>query len=170
MSPYGQHKLMMEQLCRSYGVTFGSQYRGAVVLGLRTASAQAIAVGYLFPAATGRTDAGLGGTGAEIARLDRCARRGSVAGDNRRTTAAGDAARYQWRVRSRHERRGNRTMLVKNWDGDVAVRYSGIVRAGDPFSLLADDAGLRQLPFDWRISIEQGIVDYVKWFKDQLRD
>jgi hypothetical protein len=28
---------------------------------------------------------------------------------------------------------------------------------------------LRQLPFDWRISIEQGIVDYVKWFKEQVR-
>ena len=23
MSPYGQHKLMMEQMCRSYAVTFG---------------------------------------------------------------------------------------------------------------------------------------------------
>jgi UDP-glucose 4-epimerase len=61
-------------------------------------------------------------------------------------------------------------MLVKNWNRDVAVRYSGAVRAGDPFSLLADDAALRQLPFDWQISIEQGIVDYVKWFKDQVRD
>ena len=37
------------------------------------------------------------------------------------------------------------SMLVKNWGGDITVRYSGIVRAGDPFSLLADDAGLRRL-------------------------
>ena len=52
MSPYGQHKLMMEQLCRSYAVSFGvAQYGRAVVLGLRAASSQAIAVGHLFAAA-----------------------------------------------------------------------------------------------------------------------
>ena len=61
------------------------------------------------------------------------------------------------------------SMLVKNWGGDIAVRYSGIVRAGDPFSLLADDAGLRRLPFDWQIPIDQGLADYVRWFKDQVR-
>ena len=47
--------------------------------------------------------------------------------------------------------------------------YSGVVRAGDPFSLLADDAGLRYLPFDWRIPIDRGLVDYVSWFKGQVR-
>jgi UDP-glucose 4-epimerase len=60
-------------------------------------------------------------------------------------------------------------MLVKNWGSQIAVRYSGVVRAGDPFSLLADDAGLRDLPFDWRIPIDRGLVDYVSWFKDQVR-
>jgi UDP-glucose 4-epimerase len=61
-------------------------------------------------------------------------------------------------------------MLISNWGGDVAVRYSGVVRAGDPVSLLADDAGLRRLPFDWRIPIDRGLVDYAKWFKAQVRD
>jgi UDP-glucose 4-epimerase len=61
-------------------------------------------------------------------------------------------------------------MLAKNLQRDVAIRYSGARRAGDPFSLLADDTALLQLPFDWRISLEQGIVDYVTWFKDHVRD
>ena len=60
--------------------------------------------------------------------------------------------------------------LVKHWGRrDIAVRYSGAVRAGDPFSLVADDAHLRQIAFDWRIPIESGLADYVRWFKDQVR-
>jgi UDP-glucose 4-epimerase len=59
-------------------------------------------------------------------------------------------------------------MIVKNWVTDIEVRFSGIVRPGDPFSLLADDAGLRRLPFEWRIPIDRGLADYVKWFKDRL--
>jgi len=62
------------------------------------------------------------------------------------------------------------SMIVKNWGGGTPVRYSGVVRAGDPFSLLADNAGLRGLPFDWRIPIDRGLLDYVKWFKGQVRD
>jgi len=49
------------------------------------------------------------------------------------------------------------------------VEYSGIVRAGDPPSLLADSATLRALPFDWKVPVEQGFADYVAWFKDQSR-
>jgi UDP-glucose 4-epimerase len=60
-------------------------------------------------------------------------------------------------------------MLVGNWGGDVVVRYSGAVRAGDPFSLLADDAGLRGLPFDWRFPVDRGLSDYVSWFKEHAR-
>jgi UDP-glucose 4-epimerase len=49
------------------------------------------------------------------------------------------------------------------------VRFSGIGRPGDPFSLLADDAKLRRLPFDWQIPVARGLAEYVLWFKDQSR-
>jgi UDP-glucose 4-epimerase len=58
---------------------------------------------------------------------------------------------------------------VKNWGCEISVHYSGAVRAGDPFSLLADNTSLRGLPFNWRIPIDLGLADYVNWFKDQLR-
>jgi UDP-glucose 4-epimerase len=58
-------------------------------------------------------------------------------------------------------------LLVKHWGGDVTVGYSGVVRAGDPFSLLADDGGLRKLAFDWQIPVGRGLEDYVRWFKGQ---
>jgi UDP-glucose 4-epimerase len=61
-------------------------------------------------------------------------------------------------------------MLIANWGSKVAVRYSGVVRAGDPVSLLADDVSLRRLSFHWQIPIDRGIADYVKWFKGQVCD
>jgi UDP-glucose 4-epimerase len=58
---------------------------------------------------------------------------------------------------------------IKNWDNGIAVRYSGTVRAEDPFNLLADDTTFRRLAFDWRIPVGWGVADHVSWFKDQIR-
>lgn len=170
MSPYGQHKRMMEQLCRSYAVTFG----------LRSTVARLFSVygPYLRKQLPwdicSRLQAGernlvLGGTGAEV--RDWTDVRDVVrlfaeisgrpqpktfhvlnAGSGLGTTVANVAA-----------------MLTKNWGGGISVEYSGVVRAGDPPSLLADNATLRALPFDWNIRVEQGFMDYVSWFKDQAR-
>ena len=60
-------------------------------------------------------------------------------------------------------------MLVKNWGGDIAVGFSGVIRSGDPFSLVADDAQLRRIPFGWQIPVVQGIAAYVQWFKEHVR-
>ena len=81
----------------------------------------------------------LGGTGAEAARLDRCPRRGSAVCEDQR-----DPQRENYQIINGGSGLGTSVadiagMLVKNWGGDIAVRYSGIVRPGDPFSLLADD-------------------------------
>ena len=61
------------------------------------------------------------------------------------------------------------TALVRHWGTDIPVRYSGVARTGDPRSLIADNAALQRLHFDWRISIDRGIADYVDWFKDRVR-
>jgi UDP-glucose 4-epimerase len=170
VSPYGEHKLMMEQLCRSYGVTFGLR---STVVRLFSVYGPQLRKQLLWDICSrlqqDEQTLILGGTGAEtrdwtdvrdvvrlIARIGGLPQQETcrvINGGSGRGTSVGEIA----------------TMLVKTWNRDVAVGYSGAVRAGDPFSLLADDAALRQLPFDWRISIEQGIMDYVKWFKEQVR-
>jgi UDP-glucose 4-epimerase len=170
MSPYGEHKLMMEQLCRSYGITFGLR---STVVRLFSVYGPHLRKQLLWDICSrlqqGEQTLVLGGTGAEtrdwtdvrdvvrllavIAKLSQQETCRVINGGSGRSTSVGEIA----------------TMLVRNWNHDIAVRYSGAVRAGDPFSLVADNATLRQLPFDWRISVEQGIVDYVKWFKEQVR-
>jgi UDP-glucose 4-epimerase len=170
MSPYGQHKLMMEQLCRSYAITFG--LRSTV---LRLFSVYGPNLRKQLPwdicsrLQAGERNLVLGGTGDEVrdwtdvrdvARLladisetlqpktFQVINAGSGVG----TTVARIAA-----------------ILAECWGETVSVEYSGTVRAGDPPSLLADDAMLRSLPFRWSISVEQGLADYVSWFKDQVQ-
>ena len=169
MSPYGQHKLMMEQLCKSYAVSFG----------LRSTVARLFSVygphlrkqllwDICYRLQQGDRTLVLGGTGDEIRDWT------DVRDVVRLLTKIGEPQQETFRVINGGSGRGTRvadiaSMLVKNWGSQIAVRYSGVVRAGDPFSLLADDAGLRDLPFDWRIPIDRGLVDYVGWFKDQVR-
>jgi UDP-glucose 4-epimerase len=171
MSPYGEHKLMMEQLCRSYAITFGLR---STIVRLFSIHGPHLRKQLLWDICSrlqqGEQTLVLGGTGAEtrdwtdvrdvvrllatIGELPQQQTCRVINGGSGRSTSVSEIA----------------AMLAKNWNGDIVVRYSGSVRTGDPFSLLADDTALRQLPFDWRISVEQGIVDYVKWFKDQVRD
>jgi UDP-glucose 4-epimerase len=170
MSPYGQHKLIMEQLCRSYAVTFGLQSTVARLFSVYGPNLRK----QLPWDICSRLQAGerrllLGGTGAEVrdwtdvrdvARLLTAidgkpqseAFQVINAGSGRGTTVARVAAR-----------------LAECWGGTVSVQYSGVVRPGDPTSLLSDDAMRRTPSFDWTIPVEQGLADYVSWFKGQVR-
>jgi UDP-glucose 4-epimerase len=170
VSPYGQHKLMMEKLCRSYASSFG--VRSTVV---RLFSVYGTHLRKQLPwdicshLQKGERALLLGGTGAELrdwidvrdvvrlfVKINAHPQRETFeiinGGSGRGTTVAEIAA-----------------MLAENWGGGISVNYSGSVRAGDPFSLLADNARLRGLPFDWQIAVAQGLGDYVRWFRDQAR-
>jgi UDP-glucose 4-epimerase len=170
MSPYGQHKLMMEQLCRSYAATFGVC---STVVRLFSVYGPHLRKQLLWDICSrlqkGERDLVLGGTGAElrdwidirdVVRLlagftghpQREAFEAINGGSGRGTSVADVAG-----------------LLVENWGCGISVRYSGSARAGDPFSLLADDSRLRGLSFDWRVPVARGLGDYVKWFKDQVR-
>lgn len=170
MSPYGQHKLMMEQLCRSYAVTFGVK---STVVRLFSVYGARLRKQLLWDLCS-RLHAGqrklvLGGTGEElrdwteirdVARLLLClgARPQSEdfsvlnGGAGKATSVAEIAA-----------------LLVEAWGGDLATEFSGLVRPGDPFSLVADDATLRAIGFDWAIPVSTGIADYVGWFRAEVR-
>jgi UDP-glucose 4-epimerase len=170
MSPYGQHKLMMEQLCKSYAVSFG--LRGTVAR-LFSVYGPHLRKQLLWDVCSrlqrGERTLVLGGTGDEIRDWT------DVRDVARLLTKIGELPQHDtFRVINGGSGRGTRvadiaSMLVENWGCEIAVRYSGVVRAGDPFSLLADDAGLHRLPFDWRIAVDRGLADYVNWFKDQVR-
>jgi UDP-glucose 4-epimerase len=171
MSPYGHHKLMMEQLCKSYAMTFGIR---STVVRLFSVYGPHLRKQLLWDICSrlhgNAQTLDLGGTGAEIRDWT------DVRDVTRLLVKIGELPQPEaFRIVNGGSGHGTSVaeianMLIETWGSNVAVRYSGVVRAGDPVSLLADDAGLRRLPFDWRIPIIQGLADYVKWFKGQVRD
>ncbi len=170
MSPYGQHKLMMEELCNSYAVSFGLR---STAVRLFSVYGPRLRKQLLWDICSrlGRGEASLvlGGTGEEIRDWT------DVRDVTRLLMTIGNLPqRDTFQVINGGSGRGTRvadiaSMLVKYWGLDITVRYSGTARAGDPSSLLADDTRLRELAFDWRVPIDQGLADYVSWFRDQAR-
>jgi UDP-glucose 4-epimerase len=168
MSPYGQHKLMMEQLCQSYAFTFGIR---STIVRLFSVYGAHLRKQLLWDICNrlqqGERTLMLGGTGNEIRDWT------DVRDVVRLLAKIGDQPQPE-KLRVINGGSGLGTsvaevanLLVKHWGGDVTVGYSGVVRAGDPFSLLADDGGLRKLAFDWQIPVGRGLDDYVRWFKGQ---
>jgi UDP-glucose 4-epimerase len=163
MSPYGQHKLMMEQLCRSYAITFGLR---STVTRLFSVYGPNLRKQLLWDLCSrlhsGQQTLILGGTGAEI----------------RDWTDVRDVARFLVKINDWPQSKpfeiinggsGVGTSVAEiaesltKWGGD-SCKFSGVVRAGDPFSL----CGSRVCPRRARVSgipLAQGLADYVRWFK-----
>ncbi|MDI3566275.1 NAD(P)-dependent oxidoreductase [Bradyrhizobium sp. Arg816] len=168
MSPYGHHKLIMEQLCRSYAISFGIR---VIIIRLFSVYGPSLRKQLLWDLcsrlAQGQCELVLGGTGNEardwidvrdvvrllagLARTDGMPLKVLNGGSGIPTSVAEIA-----------------DMVTKAWGGDIAVRFSGLVRAGDPFSLVADARELSAIPFSWHIPVQDGITQYVSWFKGQV--
>lgn len=167
MSPYGHHKLIMEQLCRSYADSFGIR---ATILRLFSVYGPALRKQLLWDLCVrlgqGQRELVLGGTGNEardwvdvrdVVRLLAGLAQANAAplkvlnGGSGVPTSVAEIAR----------------LVTRAWGGDIPVRFSGLVRAGDPFSLVADAGQLSAIPFSWHISVQDGIAQYVSWFKGQ---
>jgi len=169
ISPYGQHKLMMEQLCRSYAESYGI---ASTVVRLFSVYGSELRKQLLWDICSrlreNSHELTLGGTGEEV--RDWC----EVRDVARLLTLFALAPQPEsFRVINGGSGKGLRVsevagLLAGHW-GNVKVRFSGDARAGDPFSLLADDSALRATGFAWRVSPAQGIADYVRWFRDRAR-
>jgi len=169
MSPYGRHKLMMEQLCESYTLTFGLR---TTVVRLFSVYGAGLRKQLLWDICSRlQQDSStlfLGGTGDEVRDWT------DVRDVVRLLTSIASAADKRSSVVNGGSGIGTKVSaitrsLISCWGSQTTVKYSGDIRAGDPTSLVADVTRLRALPFEWRVPVEQGISDYVSWFKGQAR-
>jgi len=168
-SPYGAHKLMMEDLCRSYAANFGLQ----VVLPRLFSVYGAELKKQLLWDLCGKFAAGgaveLGGTGNElrdwtdvrdVARaLDQAAR---LASD--RAPVLNLATGVATPVRE------IASTVALHWGGVEAaakVSFSGRSRPGDPFSLVANIDRMRAQGIECAIPVTRGIAEYVAWYRAQ---
>jgi UDP-glucose 4-epimerase len=166
-SPYGHHKLMMEQICRSYADSYGIR---STVVRLFSVYGPGLKKQLLWDlctrlsAATGSIQ--LGGTGDEqrdwtdvhdvvralIFLMESSAR--DIAVIN-----AGSGIGTSIRRVAEH--------VVSAWPAARSITFSGQARPGDPFSLVADSQQLASRGFQWTVPVERGISDYVAWFLAQ---
>jgi len=168
-SPYGYHKHLMEELCRSYASGFGLRIAVARLFsvygpGLRKQLMWDICSQLAADPAGIR----LGGAGTElrdwthvvdVARaLQQVA---SLAGSAMPVINVGTQVGTPVAEIARR--------LASAWcAGDGAqprISFSGASRPGDPFSLVALAGPLSDLGFSWQHGLEQGVQQYVEWFR-----
>lgn len=165
VSPYGYHKLMMEQLCREYSEVFGLQTAVLRMFsvygeGLRKQLLWDCGMKLMAPVESIE----LGGTGDELrdwihvddaaAMMHRIAELASVQspvfnGGSGIAVAVRDVV----------------TLLARSLRRPVQVRFSGVRRPGDPFVLVSDAGRLSSLGFGRRVTLEAGVQRYADWFK-----
>jgi UDP-glucose 4-epimerase len=169
ISPYGHHKLIMEQLCRSYALSFGIRSVIVRLFSVYGANLRKQLLWDICSRLSKETKLTLGGAGAEVRDWT------EVRDVVRLLAALGELPQHgRYRIVNGGSGRGTAVaeianMLVKQFGCGAAVSFSGVARPGDPNSLLADDSALRQMGFEWRIPVDRGIADYVTWFKGQAR-
>lgn len=164
-SPYGHHKLMLEQLTRSYAESFG--LRGVIVR-LFSVYGPWLSKQLLWDLcsrlASGVQRLQLGGDGGELRDWTNVSdvaqllhRAAAVASPNVPVINGGTGIATPVRDIA--------NMLVDAWGRPVPVEFSGIVRAGDPYSLVSAPCHIEGSPFAWQVPIAAGIPQYVEWFK-----
>ena len=57
------------------------------------------------------------------------------------------------------------SMLMINWGQGYQAEFSGIVREGDPKSLIADITLVKEIGFSNKVSLFTGVGNVVKWFR-----
>lgn len=168
-SPYGVHKAMMESVCGSYGVSFGLQV--AVVRlfsvygpGLRKQLIWDLCC-KLENSVRGGHPVMLGGTGLEV----------------RDWLHVSDAVKLLWLARTECRTEcpvvngGNgigttvkdvADCVGRAWGVTPDLSFTGVVRHGDPQSLIADTAVACRMGFRPLIGLEAGVDETVAWYKN----
>jgi UDP-glucose 4-epimerase len=165
-SPYGAHKFAMEATCRGWASSFGLSI---VAVRLFSVYGPGLAKQLLWDLC-GKLDSGtatvtLGGTGAELRDWTH------VSDVVRALVAAAPLASPTMPVANagtgcagsvRQIAEG----LTRAFGRDPAcLCFSGRGRPGDPFSLVAAPGALDAAGFEWRTSLDDGLADYVRWYR-----
>jgi UDP-glucose 4-epimerase len=164
VSPYGVHKRMSEELCRSYGRSFGV---ASAVLRLFSVYGPGLRKQLLWDAckkarAGDVTFAGTGDEERDWLHVDDAAALVLAAAAHASPEAAvyNGASGVGTRVR-------DVVGQVFAELGSAPPRFSGVTRAGDPQRYVADITRARALGWAPRIELARGISQFVTWFREQ---
>lgn len=172
-SPYGRHKRMMEEMASAYAADYGMQ---VVIARLFSVYGPGLRKQLLWDlcAKMDKTPSGivLGGSGLELrdwTHVNDVARAlammASVASSSAPVINIGTGTGTS--VREIAEK-----MITEWFNGDVAptLDFNLQARAGDPFSLIAENTSLSTLGFEWKHGLMDGLSDYVRWYRQNGRE
>lgn len=169
-SPYGAHKLIMEELCRSYAVNFGLQValpRLFSVYGPELKKQLLWDLCCKF-AAGGRVE--LGGTGDEL--RDWTNIQDVVRAIEQVAGLANDAAPVlNIATGVATPIREIASIVAMQWEGAAAtgrIFFNGRSRTGDPLSLVANVDRMRAHNIECKTPVGSGIAAYVEWYKSTV--
>ncbi len=171
-SPYGSHKLMMEQLCKSYAVNFGLK---VVLIRLFSVYGPEIKKQLLWDLCGKLSAEGwveLGGTGQELRDWTHVCDAVRALGQSV-CLAGSKAPVLNFATGTATSIHDIATILASRWGGESAVarlRFTGQRRPGDPFSLVADTRQIRFYGIECRMPMIQGIKEYVDWYQNSMMD
>lgn len=172
-SPYGHHKRLMEELCRSYALSYGQRTTVARLFSVYGPGLKKQLLWDLCSRlAAGASPLGLGGSGDEL--RDWTDVRDVVrALDGLADTASTELPVYNVGTGVSTPVRDVASLLAQAWAGDgpaAPLAFTEASRVGDPFSLVADPARLEAQGFAWHRPLERGVTDYVRWFRSSMQD
>lgn len=169
-SPYGHHKRIMEELCRSYAASYGLKVTIARLFSVYGAELKKQLLWDLCTRLAARAKPLiLGGSGDELRDWtdvrDVVRALDLLAVDPRPEVSVFNVGRGEGvSVRQIAD------TVARHWplqDAAEGLHFSGQSRPGDPFSLVANPALLNGLGFQWEIPIDDGLATYVQWFQGQ---
>ncbi|MDB4912874.1 MAG: UDP-glucose 4-epimerase [Gemmatimonadetes bacterium] len=164
-SPYGHHKLMMEQLCRSYSEAFGIR---CSIVRLFSVYGPWLRKQLLWDICSqlenGAELIELGGTGDElrdwieirdVVKVMEAA--SAIDGDSVIVLNGGTGLATPVKIVA--------DAVIREWGSHALVTFSGESRRGDPFSLISTPPLFADRSVSCEIGLDDGIATYVKWFK-----
>jgi len=167
-SPYGTHKLMMEELCRSYAVNFGLSIALPRLFSVFGPELKKQLLWDTCNKLATQGEAHLGGTGEELRDWTHvsdvvAALVGLLAFADTTAPALNIATGRPVPVREVVAE------LARAWSPATPPRieFSGQSRAGDPYSLCANIGRLDALGMSCATSVSDGVAEYVQWFRAQ---
>ncbi|MFN9451331.1 MAG: NAD-dependent epimerase/dehydratase family protein [Rubrivivax sp.] len=173
-SPYGQHKRLMEELCRSYAASFGLRVG---IARLFSVYGPGLTKQLLWDACSrlsqGTSRLTLGGSGNELRDWTDVR---DVARALSLLLPLADSTVPTWNVGTGIGTpvREVADTLVRCWvdqgGQSIPVSFSGQSRAGDPFNLVASPQRLKDLGFEWHLPLSTGMADYVSWHRQRTRE
>jgi len=172
-SPYGRHKHMMEELATGYASDYGLKIAIARLFSVYGPGLRKQLLWDLCAKMESQQGGiTLGGTGNELRDWTHVSDvvRGlatleSVAANSAPVVNIGTGTGT-----SVHQ---IAAQMTSEWFRDApapSVQFSGHARPGDPFSLIAENASLTKLGFQWEHRLTDGLADYVRWYRQNGRE